>query len=145
MAARASAPRSGTPAGDAGGAQDPPGAQFVTLPSAADALDVSKATLRRWYGHRPPLVDYRREPDGRILIDLRSVPKDLVERAHRLRRDVAETVAAAEARGPMPELRRHLRWLERLVEQLQDRVVAQDAERARLLAIIERLTGQPPA
>ncbi len=120
--------------------------RFVPVAVAAEELGVHPDTIRRWFRHSPPFMEWRRNEDGHVLVDVNGVPKDLIERAHRLSRVVADAAAQeVHGSGPYPELRRHLRWLEQQVEELGEHVraltselAAAALERQRVLSLLER-------
>jgi hypothetical protein len=117
----------------------PPG--WATVSQAAEQLDISVETIRRRYRDRNAKthLPFHRLPDGRVIVNVAAYPKDLLERAYRLRRMVNDVTHEAEGRTAIPEIRRHLRWLEERMERMEDE---HTAERRRLLDIIDRLTGK---
>jgi hypothetical protein len=136
---------------------------WATVRVAAKKWRVSVGTVRRYYGEYKTLP-FRRLPDGRIIVNANEVPRDLIKETKRhqtmmeeVRQEIVQsagdtTASAYENASAMQVIRRHVRWLEQTIEELQNRHAeyererrrmeqAHRAERQQLLAIVASLTN----
>jgi hypothetical protein len=143
----------------------PPG--WVGVRGAAVRFGVSAGTIRRHYGEYKS-IPFGRLTDGRIIVNAAAIPEGHFKKTHRHRKMMEEVrqeiVQRADAEPTDDELsavqviRRHVRWLEQTIEELQNRHAEYERERRRmeqahraecqqLLAIIASLTNatQTPA
>jgi hypothetical protein len=143
----------------------PPG--WKTVRRMALDCGVAMGTIRRHYKEYKTLP-FRRLSDGRIIVNANEAPIERIKGAHRHRRMMDEArqeivpTATAEPTdddySAVQVIRRHVRWLEQTIEELQNRHAEYERERRRmeqahraecqqLLAIISSLTNatQTPA
>jgi DNA-binding transcriptional regulator YhcF (GntR family) len=141
----------------------PPG--WKTVRRMALDCGVHMGTIRRHYKEYKTLP-FRRLSDGRIIVNANEAPLDRIKGAQRHRKMMDEVrqeiVQRADAEPTDDDLsavqliRRHVRWLENLVKELQERnaadardrkrmEAADRAERQRLMEIIDSLTAALPA
>lgn len=138
---------------------------WATVRVAAKKWRVSVGTVRRYYGEYKS-IPFRRLTDGRIIVNANEVPKDLIKETKRHRtmmeevrqeivQSAGDTASAYEDASAMQVIRRHVRWLEQTIEELQNRHAEYERERRRmeqahraecqqLLAIIASLTNAAP-
>jgi DNA-binding transcriptional regulator YhcF (GntR family) len=140
-------------------------AGWATVRALAVQRGVSMGTVRRHYGEYKS-IPFRRLADGRIIVNAAAIPKDHFKRTHRhremmddVRREIEQAASdssySAEEYSAVQVIRRHVRWLEQTVEELQGRHAeyererrrmeqAHRAERQQLLGIVASLTGAAP-
>lgn len=140
----------------------PPG--WKTVRRMALDCGVAMGTIRRHYKEYKTLP-FRRLSDGRIIVNANEAPIERIKGAHRHRKMMDEArqeiVRSAEAEptdddySAVQVIRRHVRWLEQTIEELQNRHAEYERERRRieqahraecqqLLAIIASLTNAAP-
>lgn len=140
----------------------PPG--YVTVRGAAIRFGVSAGTIRRHYGEYKS-IPFRRLTDGRIIVNAEAIPEDHFKKTHRHRKmmeEVRQEIVQSAGAYPTDDdysavqvIRRHVRWLEQTIEELQNRHAeyererrrmeqAHRAERLQLLGIVASLTNAAP-
>jgi DNA-binding transcriptional regulator YhcF (GntR family) len=141
----------------------PPG--WKTVRRMALDCGVAMGTIRRHYKEYKTLP-FRRLSDGRIIVNANEAPIERIKGAHRHRKMMDEArqeiVQPADAEptdddySAVQVIRRHVRWLEQTIEELQNRHAeyererrrmeqAHRAERQQLLGIVASLTAAAPA
>jgi hypothetical protein len=141
----------------------PPG--WKTVRRMALDCGVAMGTIRRHYKEYKTLP-FRRLSDGRIIVNANEAPIERIKGAHRhrsmmdeARQEIVPTATAEptdDDYSAVQVIRRHVRWLENLVKELQERNAADArdrkrseaagrAERQRLMEIIDSLTAALPA